>query len=73
VEALVKPSMTRRELFGELSRSMLRNAAKAYSEFNNFSDSFNQEAESRPRMKGKKGLLETVKKIDSKFTTRKEG
>lgn len=69
----MKPSMTRRELFGELSRSVLNNVTKAYSEFNNFSTSFSQGADSHDGMKERKGLLETVNKVDAKFKTRKEG
>jgi hypothetical protein len=65
--------MTRRELFGELSRSVLKNVTKAYSEFNNFSNSLSQGVDSQDGLKERKGLLETVKKVDAKFKTRKEG
>jgi len=63
--------MTRRELFSEFSRDMLKKTFRAYSEFNNAANPSGKESPSENG--GKNSLLETVKRIDKKFTIRKEG
>jgi len=63
--------MTRRELFSELSRDMLKNTFRAYSEFEKAANPSGKEADSKNGRKN--SLLETVNRIDKKFTIRKEG
>jgi len=70
VEACVK-NMTRRELLTGFSKDMLKKTFRAYSEFNNAANPSGKE--SSPENGGTNSLLETVKRIDKKFTIGKEG
>lgn len=69
----VANTITRRELFREMSRDVLKNMFSAYSEFNDEMIPHDQKLKMKLGVNGKKNLFASVKRINDKYKTRKEG
>ena len=66
-------TITRRELFKELSRDVLKNMFGAYSEFNDAMIPHEQKLKKALGVDGKKNLFASVERINNKYKIRKEG
>ena len=66
-------TITRRELFKELSRDVLKNMFGAYSEYNDAMIPHEQKLKKSLGVNGKKNLFASVQRLNNKYKTRKEG
>ena len=69
----VANTITRRELFKEMSQDVLKNMFSAYSEYNDAMTPHDQKLKKQLGVNGKKHLFASVNRINNKYKNRKEG